>query len=308
MPRPLLIDCDPGTDDAIALMAAFASKEFEVVGITSVAGNVGIEHTTQNALKISQLAGSSVPVGQGAITPMLRDQVIASHVHGHDGLRGIVIPDSERSIDSDAISLIVKVIEKYPNELEILAIGPLTNLAQTFKLYPQIIKKIKRVVLMGGGHRIGNVTPVAEFNIYADAEAAQIVFQSDIPIYMIGLDVTTSRGINYSEISKMLNGNNDQIKFLNRLLYDRVSAEGDQYPKEAYIHDVIAFLYMIDSSILNGDWYHVDIETESSISYGKTVVDFYHVTELEKNCWVAFELDFNKYLTLLTKKLKHYEN
>lgn len=308
MPRPILIDCDPGTDDAVALMAAFASEDLDVVAVTSVAGNVGIEYTTKNALNIAELAGSKAPVGKGASVPMFREQVQASHVHGLDGLHGIQIAQSDKQVTSDAISLIYEMVNKYENDLEILAIGPLTNLAQTFKIYPEITQKIKRIVLMGGGHRIGNVTPVAEFNIFADAEAAQIIFQSGIEIHMIGLDVTTARGLNYDEASALLNGTNDQIDFLNQLLLDRVSAEGNQYPQEAYIHDVIALLYMIDPTILSGDWYHVDVETKSSISYGKTVVDYYHVTQSSKNCWVALELNFAKYLKVLTTTLKHYEN
>lgn len=308
MPRPILIDCDPGTDDALALMIALASDEVDVVAITSVAGNVDIEHTTRNAIQISELAGIKVPVGKGASMPMYRSQVIASHVHGENGLGGITLPNPTQKPSSTAVELIVKSVMTYPREIEILAIGPLTNIAQTFELHPEIIPLIKRIVIMGGGYQIGNVTPVAEFNIFADAEAAKIVFNGSVPIYMVGLDVTTARGITPKEAEKIIKNVNPATDFIYQLLNGRLVAEGDYYPDEAYIHDAMTFLFMIDSSILDGDWYHVDIETRSPISYGKTVIDYYHVTGLKKNCWVAFKLDYPKYLDQLTQRLRKYQN
>lgn len=305
--RPLIFDCDPGTDDAIALMTAFVSEEFDIVAITSVAGNVGIEHTTRNAIQLAELAGVAIPVAQGAAQPLYREQKIAAHVHGANGLRGIELPPTKTTPVGTAIDAIVAAAHKYANELEILAVGPLTNLAHAFLLHPEIIPLIKQIVIMGGGHQVGNATPVAEFNIYADPEAAKIVFEAGIPLYMVGLDVTTARGLTRQETESIFTTINPQTDVIYKILNDRIKAEGAQYPDEAFIHDAMTFLFMVDPTILGGDWYHVDLETKSDISFGKTVVDYYHVTGKHKNCWVALELHYEQYRDLLIDRLRRYQ-
>lgn len=303
--RPLIFDCDPGTDDAIALMAAFASEEFDIIAVTSVAGNVGIEHTTRNALQLIELAGKQIPVGQGAVRPLYRPQKLAVHVHGTNGLRGIELPPATAKPAGTAVELIVKAANDYKTTLEILAVGPLTNLAHAFLLHPEIIPNIKRIVIMGGGHEMGNATPVAEFNIYADPEAAKIVFEAGIPLYMVGLDVTMAQGITREETEHIFNSKNPQTDLIYRILNERV--EGSRYADQAFVHDAMTFLYMVDDNILSGDWYHVDLETKSDISFGKTVVDYYHVTGKPKNCWVALELHYERYRDLLFERLRRYE-
>jgi inosine-uridine nucleoside N-ribohydrolase len=160
---------------------------------------------------------------------------------------------------------------------------------------------------MGGGHRHGNMTPAGEFNIVVDPEAARIVFEAGVPLYMVGLDVTMADGLRPSEIDQYFTTMNPQTKVIHHILKDMVYAEGKNYKEAAYIHDAMALLYMLEPGILQGDWYHVDLETKSSISYGKTVVDYYHVTKKPKNVWVALGLDAEKYKRALKERLHRYQ-
>jgi len=305
--RPLILDCDPGIDDAIALFAAFQSPEFDLLAITTVAGNVGIEHTTRNALQLCEVANVDVPVARGASRPLFRSAVFADHVHGKTGLRTLVLPAPTKQADPNAVDVIRQAILAHPHELEILAVGPLTNIAQVFLLDPSLPKLVKRITIMGGGHQHGNMTPAGEFNIVVDPEAARIVFEAGVPLHMIGLDVTMAEGLFPLEIDNYFSVSNPQTKVIHHILKDMVYAEGKQFKAAAYIHDAMALLYMIDPSILQGDWYHVDIETKSSISYGKTVVDYYHVTKKPKNVWVALGLNAPKYKAILKERLHRYQ-
>jgi inosine-uridine nucleoside N-ribohydrolase len=305
--RPLIIDCDPGVDDAIALFTAFQSPEFDLLAITTVAGNVGIEHTTRNALQLCEVAGVDVVVAKGAERPLFRTPVFADHVHGKTGLRTLVLPAPKKAALPNAIEVIRDAILAHPNEIEILAVGPLTNLAQVFLLDPTLPPLIKSITIMGGGHRHGNMTPAGEFNIVVDPEAARIVFEAGVPLYMVGLDVTMADGLKPSEIDQYFTTLNPQTKVIHHILKDMVYAEGKNYKEAAYIHDAMALLYMLQPDILQGDWYHVDLETKSSISYGKTVVDYYHVTKKPKNVWVALGLDAEKYKKALKERLHRYQ-
>jgi len=305
--RPLIIDCDPGVDDAIALFTAFQSPEFDLLAITTVAGNVGIEHTTRNALQLCEVAGVDVVVAKGAERPLFRTPVFADHVHGKTGLRTLVLPAPKKTALPNAIEVIRNAILAYPNEIEILAVGPLTNLAQVFLLDPTLPPLIKSITIMGGGHRHGNMTPAGEFNIVVDPEAARIVFEAGVPLYMVGLDVTMADGLRPSEIDQYFTTLNPQTKVIHHILKDMVYAEGKNYKEAAYIHDAMALLFMLQPDILQGDWYHVDLETKSSISYGKTVVDYYHVTKKPKNVWVALGLDSAKYKKALKERLHRYQ-
>lgn len=305
--RPLILDCDPGIDDAIALFTAFQSPEFDLIAITTVAGNVGIEHTTRNALQLCEVAGVDVPVARGASQPLFRKAVFADHVHGKTGLRTLVLPTPTKQALPNAVEVIRQAILAHPHELEILAVGPLTNIAQVFLLDPDLPKLVKSITIMGGGHKHGNMTPAGEFNIVVDPEAARIVFEAGVPLYMVGLDVTMAEGLFPSEIDKYFSVSNPQTNVIHHILKDMVYAEGKQFKEAAYIHDAMALLYMLDPSILQGDWYHVDLETKSSISYGKTVVDYYHVTKKPKNVWVALGLNAPKYKANLKERLHRYQ-
>ncbi|MBN2875631.1 MAG: nucleoside hydrolase, partial [Spirochaetales bacterium] len=191
MKRPIIIDCDPGIDDAVAILMALASPELDVVGITSVGGNVGIEATTRNALALAALAGRRVPVARGADTPLVATAKRAASVHGADGLGGVLLPQADWDVEPLAAwDFIRDAADRLGGELEIVAIGPLTNVALALAAYPRLTRAIRAVHVMGGSIGFGNATPAAEFNVYADPHAAAAVFRSGIPVDAYGLDVT----------------------------------------------------------------------------------------------------------------------
>ena len=192
MSTPTLIDCDPGHDDAIALLLALASPEVELLGVTTVAGNQTLEKTTTNALRVLELAGrGDVPVAAGADRPLARELFIADYVHGESGLDGPELPEPRAEpVDQHAVDFLAERILGSPRPVTLVPIGPLTNVALLLSRYPQAAGNVERVVIMGGAVAEGNVTPAAEFNIYVDPEAAWRVFHSGLPVTMIGLDVT----------------------------------------------------------------------------------------------------------------------
>ncbi|HXK04261.1 MAG TPA: nucleoside hydrolase, partial [Verrucomicrobiae bacterium] len=191
-PRRIIIDTDPGTDDALAIFLALKSPELKVEALTPVAGNVPLDLTLPNALRLLEIAGrTDIPVAAGADKPLLRRLVTASYAHGENGLGGVVFPDPKiKPVSESAPELIRRVVRSAPSTINLIALGPLTNLALAFRADPELPKLIPNLTLMGGSLSGGNVSPSAEFNIYVDPEAASIVFRSGVPITMVGLDVT----------------------------------------------------------------------------------------------------------------------
>lgn len=307
MAIPVIIDTDPGLDDALALMVAFASEELDVKAILSVSGNQSIEKTTANAAKIIQLAGKDIPLVQGADRPLVREKVFAADIHGESGLGSVKLPPVSFESAGDPIQVIYEHANKYAGKLEIIALGPLTNIAKAILLYPNLKDLVARIVLMGGGHAFGNVTPSAEFNIYADAEAAKIVFESGIPIVMVGLDATHDLSVDRSEVDELIEGDGETATVLKQFLLDLIEAcEKFFNVQEAHLHDVLAVIAVYDRTVLSGDYYHVDIETKGSLTYGKTVVDIHDVYSKEKNAFVALHADKKKAMSIMKEKLRHY--
>ncbi|MDC7241420.1 MAG: nucleoside hydrolase, partial [Spirochaetales bacterium] len=188
--KKVVIDCDPGIDDAMALLMAFASDEIDVLGITAVSGNVPVENTAENALALTELAGQDIEVAAGACKPLSKAPHHAYHVHGDNGLGGVSLPAKGKLSSSTAVELLIDRIKAHPGEIEIIALGPLTNIALLLKDYPEAVGQIKKIIIMGGALKGGNATDFAEFNIYADPHAADIVFTSGVPVDMYGLDAT----------------------------------------------------------------------------------------------------------------------
>ena len=306
--KPIIIDCDPGIDDAIMLFTALQCEELDILGITTVAGNVSLNKTTQNALDILDYCKSSVPVYRGMAKPLSDINIDASHIHGDDGLKGVLLPKSDTKANEDAVSFMAKELLNRPNEIELLAVGPLTNIAELFTRFPRTIDCLDRLVIMGGGHAMGNITPSAEFNIYADVTAAEIVFSSGVEIHMIGLDVTMLDGLSKKELSSLYTKHNAQTQTISSMLDRMVFAEGALFPPFAFIHDAMALIYVLDPSIVQMNKHAVAIETNpDSIAYGRTVVDVFHVTGDDKNTFVASNLDKDKYKEILFKKLRKYQ-
>src|SRR5438477_5311238 len=209
-PARVIIDTDPGVDDAFALLLAMRSPELKIEGITAVAGNVPLELTLPNALRMVEIAGrSDIPVAAGAKAPLLRRLVSAAYAHGENGLGGAVFPEPRlKPVDQPAAEFIRTTVRKHPNELTLITVGPLTNVASALSLDTELSQLIRRIVMMGGSLSGGNITPAAEFNIYVDPEAARIIFQSGIPITMVGLDVTRKTGLTQEHIRVLESAHN----------------------------------------------------------------------------------------------------
>ena len=299
MTHKVLIDCDPGHDDAIALLLALASPELELAGVTTVSGNQVVEKTTANARKVLELAGrGEVPVARGADRPLVRDRFVAAYVHGESGLDGPQLPDpEEREIDQHAVDFLAERIDG----ATLVAVGPLTNVALLLARYPEA--RPERVVIMGGSIAEGNVTPAAEFNVWADPEAARRVFGSGLDLTMIGLDVTHK--------ARMTRAHAERLRDEGRVgravaeLWDFFSG----YHRETYgsedspIHDALCVALLLRAELVELAHRHVAIETESELCRGRTVVDLWRRTGNEPNAHVGVGVDGGAFMELLIERL-----
>src|SRR6266446_9305201 len=209
-PFRVIIDTDPGVDDALALLLAMRSPELKIEAITAVAGNVPLDLTLPNALRMVEIAGrTEIPVASGARAPLVRRLVTAAYAHGENGLGGAVFPEPKiKAVAEPAAELIRNIVRKYPGEVTLLTIGPLTNVAAALNSDPELAGMVRKLVMMGGSLSGGNITPAAEFNVYVDPEAARIVFQSGIPVTMVGLDVTRKTSLTDEHVRVLEAGRN----------------------------------------------------------------------------------------------------
>lgn len=291
MKRPVIIDCDTGTDDAVALICASRMNSIDVRAITTVSGNVELEHTSQNTLNIVDYLRWDVPVSKGADKPLIRDRHMAKHIHGEDGLGNIYVPKSKSNFsEKRASNLIYEKALKYSGELEILAVGPLTNIALSIQMYPDIVNHIKHITIMGGAIKGGNVTETAEFNIFVDPEAAQIVFESGIPITMVGLDVTEKAVMNKNDVEKLRKINNKHSNLTADIIEFMFTRLGKGY-EPAMMHDVLALFTLERKDIIKTKKYPVKVETKGEITLGQTVVDY--TFRNKENIEVAIDLDLD---------------
>jgi purine nucleosidase len=306
-PRPIIIDCDPGQDDALAILMALGSpEELEVLAITAVAGNVPLALTEKNARKIVALAGRhDIPVHAGCDRPLRRDPVTADHVHGRTGLDGIDLPEPTVPLaDGHAVEVIIAALRAQPGRVTLCPIGPLTNIARAMVQAPDIIGHIDRIVLMGGAIGEGNVTPSAEFNLFADPHAARVVFESGAAITMLGLDVThqvlaTPERLRViealsTEVSRVVV---DLVTFYNR--YDQAQRNRPGAP----LHDPCVVAYLLRPDLFAGRDCHVVIETTGEHTMGRTVVDWSGRGGQPANATVIHEVDAEGFFALLTERL-----
>jgi purine nucleosidase len=306
--RKLIIDCDPGHDDAIAILLAGANPHIDLIGITTVAGNAEVETTTINALKICEIAGiEHIPVAKGSVQPIMRIRETAPDIHGDSGMDGPVLPIPTKTIVKEhAVDFIISKLMDSEGDITLVPVGPLTNIAMAIRKEPRILPKIQEIVIMGGGF-FGNKTPAAEFNIYVDAEAAKVVFESGVPITMMGLDLT-HQAMATQQIQQRISAVNNRISaFIIELLAFFSDTYREVFGFEgAPIHDACCVAYCIDSSAFSCKKLHVDIETKGEFSYGMTVIDLYGVTGKEPNVNVALTLDQEKFWTMLIETVENY--
>jgi inosine-uridine nucleoside N-ribohydrolase len=300
MPTPIILDCDPGHDDAIAILLALASPEVELLGITTVHGNQTLDKTTVNALKVLELAGrADVPVARGAERPLARELSIADHVHGESGLDGPSLPEpTGRPVDDDAVSFLA---EHLGPGVVLVPTGSLTNIAGLLTEHPGV--RPERIVLMGGAIGLGNITPAAEFNIWADPEAATTVFESGIDITMVGLDVTHEAIVGPERVERFRRMGRvgaivaEWVDFYS--LYHRATYGWDGPP----VHDALAVAAVIRPELLETAHRSVAIETASELCRGRTVVDLYPRGDSSPNAHVAVGVDAEAFLDLLDERI-----
>ena len=273
-PSRVIIDTDPGVDDAFALLLAMRSPELKIEGITPVAGNVPLELTLPNALRMVEIAGrTDIPVAAGAKTPLTRRLVTAAYVHGENGLGGAEFPEPKaKPVSEPAPEFIRTTVRKHPGEITLITIGPLTNVAMALDLDPDLHGMIPRIVMMGGSLSGGNITPAAEFNIYVDPEAARIVFQSGIPITMVGLDVTRKTGLTEAHVRRLEAAQNPVSQAA-----ANIARHAIQHYREAgflvdpNMHDSLAVAAFLNPSLLKWKEYYVDVETSGELTAGETL-------------------------------------
>ena len=310
MSKKIILDCDPGHDDAVAIMLAIASDDIDLLGITCVGGNATLENTKLNALKIcSLLKREDIPIYAGSDKPLKYDLVTAEHVHGKSGLdtdgEPINLDPSHKIEEMSAIDFIIKECKNSEEPIYLCPTGPLTNIALCIQKDPSIKDKIKEIVLMGGAAMcLGNITPAAEFNIYVDPHAANVVLNSGIEITMMGLDVTHKVNVN-DEVINSIKSNNNKASIFFADLMDFYS----KFHRELYetgdcpLHDPCVIAYLIDSEIFKGKKAHVQVEEDSNLTRGETVVDWLGVKKLNPNCNVITEADSDKFFKILKKEL-----
>lgn len=302
------MDCDPGHDDAIALLMAFASDDLDIKLVTTVGGNQTLDKTINNALRVLSFAGVEVEVAAGASKPLSRELIVAPEVHGESGLEGPILPSPTlKKSERNAIDAMVDVIKKSQQPVTIIPTGPLTNVATLLLSHPEVKSKIERISLMGGSCIGGNWTPAAEFNILVDPEAASIVFNSGIPIAMCGLDVTHRAQVYREEIEQIRNIGGKVSTMVAELL-DYFELFHKQFGFEGSpLHDPCAVAYIINPDLFETMKCHVDIETSGEFTTGATVADMNDVLKKEKNVDVVLDVDRKAFIELLIKSMKHYD-
>ncbi len=305
----IIIDTDPGQDDAVAILLALASpEEIEVLGITAVAGNVPLALTALNARTVCELAGRpDVKVFAGCDRPLGRELVTAEHVHGKTGLDGPVLPDPEMPLqDGHAVDFIIDTLRREPaGSVTLCPLGPLTNIAMAFEKAPDIMERVREIVLMGGAYfQVGNITPAAEFNIFVDPQAAKIVFASGVEITVMPLDVTHK--------ALVTKARNDAFRAIGNRVGVAVAEMTDffeRFDKEKYgsegapLHDPCVTAYLIRPDLFAGRHINVEIETMSELTMGMTVADWWRVSGRAPNATFMGDVDADGFFTLLTERL-----
>ncbi|MGM9929053.1 MAG: nucleoside hydrolase [Bacillus sp. (in: firmicutes)] len=309
-PIRVILDCDPGHDDAIAIILAIANVSLDVVAITTVAGNVEVEKTTKNALQICEITkADSIPVVMGTDRPLIGQQMTAVEIHGESGMEGPVLPPPIKVAEKEnAVDFIIRVLLESAGDVVLIPTGPLTNIALAIAREPRIKSKIREIVFMGGG-TFGNWTPAAEFNIFVDAEAAKIVMESGVPITMVGLDVTHQVLANKEIVERYRRIGNPVSLFVSELLEYFIHTYKVHFNMEGGpVHDACAVAYCIDPSLFATTKVRVDVETKGEFTYGMTVVDLLGVSGRNPNVNFVRTIDVERFWCLIEDALQSFSN
>ncbi|CAM2849351.1 MULTISPECIES: pyrimidine-specific ribonucleoside hydrolase RihA [Dellaglioa] len=308
---PIILDCDPGHDDALALMMVIASPEFDLRAVTTSAGNQTPDKTFDNACRLLTLMErTDIPVASGNKKPLLQELMIADAVHGDTGVDGTVLPKSEiPATNLTAIELIAETLSKSAEKVTMVVTGPMTNMALFLAVYPELKSKIEKIVFMGGSTDVGNVKPGSEFNIAVDPESAKMVLNDSIPLVMAGLNLTHQAQILDAEIEEIGKINNKVAQSA----YGLLKFYGIYYGQEKWgfqgipLHDPCTIAWMLQPELFTSGHYHVDVEVNGDLTRGETIVDKFDLLGLEKNTEVLLSIDRTKFVELLISKLKKFD-
>lgn len=289
---PVWIDCDTGVDDAVALILASRMEALEIVGVSTVAGNVALEKTTANTLRVRGLLGAAWPVYRGAEKPWIRPRRSAELFHGEDGLGGAPLPAPTATAQPEAAwDAMYAAAKAHPGALEMVCVGPLTNLANAIVKYPELPSLLRRVLIMGGAAVGGNTTPAAEFNIYADPDAAQAVFCSGVKVWMFGLDVTLKAYLTAQDIDRVCTPGGPVRDFVRAACSHTLRVVTGLGLPGVSLHDACPLLYLVYPELFTGEEAGVYVETRSQLTLGKTVTDLYSDHQFEeKNAFVMYDI------------------
>lgn len=304
----IILDCDPGHDDAVAILLAAKSEKIDLLGITVVAGNQTLEKTSVNALNVCQCLGIDVPVYAGCGQPMIREKIVAADIHGETGLDGPVFEPLTKKLEPvHAVNFIIDTIMKSDDDITMVTIGPMTNLGMAMRMEPKIVNKIKQIVLMGGAYTNGNVTPAAEFNIIADADAAYVAFTSGRPITMVGLDVTR-KVLCYPEIvARMGKIENKASKLFVESMGHFCKTQKEVFGWEGGpLHDPVTIAYLIEPKVLTVKPMNAEIDIRSTQSYGRTNCDFFGYQNKKETADVAVDIDVEKFWNIIEDGIRRY--
>ncbi|MFT3689246.1 nucleoside hydrolase [Paenirhodobacter sp.] len=303
----IIIDTDPGQDDAVAILLALASPEIEVLGVTCVAGNVPLARTARNARVVLELAGADIPVFAGCDRPITRDLLTAEHVHGPSGLDGADLPEPTLPLQPQhAVDFLIHTLRREPpGTVTLCPLGPLTNIATALRRAPDIAPRIRQIVLMGGAYfEVGNITPAAEFNIHVDPEAAEIVLKSGVDVVMVPLDVTHRVLTTRARIAairaigtRVAGVVADWLAFFERFDETKYGSDG------APLHDPCVIAWLLRPDLFAGRRINVEIETQSPLTRGMTVADWWRVTDRAPNATFLGQVDAEGFYSLLTERL-----
>lgn len=307
--KPLIIDCDPGVDDAYAIMLAHSFEGFDIRAITPVAGNVEFHHTTRNALDLADMLGIDTRVAKGADRPLIIELQTAGEIHGGNGMAGYTLPMAKRDYDPEkAWDVIYQEAKRFPGELEIVAVGPLTNVAIAILKYSDLKNYVKRIVIMGGSATVGNHSQYGEFNIWVDPHAAEIVFQSGIPVTMFGLNATRQSALTANEMYE-LEEQETSVKGLIQGINHYVFGlrGGKDWGGDITLHDAITVAYLMDETFAETKPAYVTCETIGKHTYGQTVCDFKGLCGKAANVEVAMVTHKERFRQMLHTMLNFYQ-
>ncbi len=304
----LIMDSDPGHDDAVAIMLAGKSPKLDLLGISSCSGNQSIEKTTHNALSLCQYLGINVPVAQGSPKPLFKEPMYCPQIHGESGLDGFTFPPLTKKVDSRTGCDFIIETCLANKEVVLVPTGPLTNIALALQKNPAIKSHIKEIMLMGGSIGSGNVTPAAEFNIVVDPEAADIVFHSGLSVYMNGLDVTRQVLVTEEVIARMAKIHNKASDLFVALMkqYNINQKKTFQWSKGGPLHDPVTIVSLIDPSVVTYEYMNVGIDLSKGPSYGRTNCDRFGYLHLQPNAYVAVAINVEKYWDTIESVLRLY--